>query len=390
MKFPNPVYYTASQLLNFNFDFAVYKDKDKIMKKNVQNVRKDIDRVDKEIVKLLNKRAKFALEVGKSKDKTRAAIYVPSREKEVMRNVFSASRQSCSVKSILSEESLENIYSEIISACRNLEVPAKVAFLGPWATFTHQAAMKNFGSSSFFVPCSTPFEVLKEVENDRTDFGVVPIENSNEGSVNATLDMLVDTDILICGEISLKIEQCFLVIDPKIKPTKVYSHPHALAQCSAWLGKNYPDAQLVATASTAEAAKLASKEVYSAAIASHAASKIYKLYVLQKGIQDSKQNYTRFLIIGKINAKPTGRDKTSLVFMGKDRIGMLYHLLGIFNEYKINLTRIESRPTKKKVWEYVFFVDLEGHSLDAKIVHAIDKLRKNCIFVKILGSYPKA
>ncbi|MDR2426908.1 MAG: prephenate dehydratase [Endomicrobium sp.] len=360
------------------------------MKKNVQNVRKDIDRVDKEIVKLLNKRAKFALEVGKSKDKTRAAIYVPSREKEVMRNVFSASRQSCSVKSILSEESLENIYSEIISACRNLEVPAKVAFLGPWATFTHQAAMKNFGSSSFFVPCSTPFEVLKEVENDRTDFGVVPIENSNEGSVNATLDMLVDTDILICGEISLKIEQCFLVIDPKIKPTKVYSHPHALAQCSAWLGKNYPDAQLVATASTAEAAKLASKEVYSAAIASHAASKIYKLYVLQKGIQDSKQNYTRFLIIGKINAKPTGRDKTSLVFMGKDRIGMLYHLLGIFNEYKINLTRIESRPTKKKVWEYVFFVDLEGHSLDAKIVHAIDKLRKNCIFVKILGSYPKA
>ncbi|MDR1195093.1 MAG: prephenate dehydratase [Endomicrobium sp.] len=362
----------------------------KNIKKNVSTARKDIDKVDREIVGLLNKRAKLALEVGKSKGKTGTVVYVPSREKEVMRNVFSASTKKGGIKNILGEEALENIYSEIISACRNVEAPTKVAFLGPWATFTHQAAMKKFGSSGFFVPCSTPFEVLKEVESGRTDFGAVPIENSNEGSVNATLDMLVDTDLLICGEISLKIEQCFLVKDPKVKPTKIYSHPHALAQCSAWLGKNYPDAQLVASASTAEAAKNASRDTSAAALASEAASKIYKLYVLEKGIQDSKQNYTRFLIIGKINAKPTGKDKTSLVFMGKDRVGMLYHLLGIFNRYKINLTRIESRPTKKKAWEYVFFADLEGHSLDKKVVSALEELKKNCVFMKVLGSYPKA
>jgi chorismate mutase/prephenate dehydratase len=157
-----------------------------------------------------------------------------------------------------------------------------------------------------------------------------------------------------------------------------------------WLGKHYPDAELVSTASTAEAAKNASKETYAAAIASEAASKIYKLYVLQKGIQDGRQNYTRFLVIGKINTSPTGSDKTSIVFMGKDRVGMLYNLLGIFNRYKINLTRIESRPTKKKAWEYVFFADLEGHSLDKKVIKALEELKNNCVYVKILGSYPKA
>jgi Prephenate dehydratase len=354
------------------------------MKKNISAARKNIDKIDKEIVKLISQRAKFALEVGKIKGKTNAEVYVPSREKEVLRNVFAAD------KGVLGEEALKNIYTEIISACRNIEQPTKTAFLGPWATFTHQAAIKKFGSSGFFVPCSTPLEVLKEVEADRVNFGVVPIENSNEGSVNVTLDMLVDTDLAICGEISLKIEQCFLVKDPKAKITRIYSHPHALAQCGAWLGKHYPDAELVSVSSTAEAAKKASGESNAAAIASEVASKIYGLYVMQKGIQDSKQNFTRFLVIGKIEAKSTGKDKTSLVFMGKDRVGMLYHLLGIFNKNKVNLTRIESRPTKKKAWEYVFFVDLEGHSEDKIILKTIAELKKSCVFVKVLGSYPKA
>ena len=355
------------------------------MAKNISETRKIIDKVDKEIVKLINRRAKLALEAGKSKGTSGAAVYVPSREKEVLKNVFAVCKGG-----ILSDEALNNIYTEIISACRNAEAPAKIAFLGPWATFTHQAAIKKFGSSDFFVPCSTPIEVLKEVESERANFGVVPIENSNEGSVNATLDMLVDTDLYICGEISLKIEQCFLVKDPKVKITRIYSHPHAIAQCSVWLGKHYPDAELVSTASTAEAAKNASRETSAAAIASEAASKIYNLYVLQKGIQDGKQNYTRFLVIGKINTSPTGSDKTSIVFMGKDRVGMLYHLLGIFNKHKINLTRIESRPTKKKAWEYVFFADLEGHSLDKKVIKALEELKNNCVYVKVLGSYPKA
>ena len=348
-------------------------------------IRKNIDKVDAEITKLVNKRAKLALEVGKNKNKSGGAVYVPSREKEVLKNVFAAGKGG-----ILNDEALENIYAEIISACRDIEAPAKIAFLGPWATFTHQAAIKKFGSSGFFIPCSTPIEALKEIESGRADFGVVPIENSNEGSVNATLDMLVDTELYICGEISLKIEQCFLVKNPKAEITRIYSHPHALAQCGAWLGKHYSDAELVSTASTAEAAKYASKETYSSAIASEAAAKIYGLYVLQKGIQDGKQNYTRFLVIGKINTNPTGNDKTSIVFIGKDRVGMLYRLLGIFNKHKINLTRIESRPTKKKAWEYMFFADLEGHCLDKKVAQSLEELKKNCAFVKVLGSYPKA
>lgn len=354
------------------------------MKTKLSKARESVDKVDRDIAKLIDKRARLALEIGKTKGIAGKSIYVPSREKEVLRNVISAG------KGILSDEAFENIYTEIISACRNLERPTKVAFLGPWATFTHQAAIKQFGSSGFFVPSSTPLEVLKEVENGRTDFGVIPIENSNEGSVNVTLDMLVETDLCICGEINLKIEQCFLVKDPKAKTVRIYSHPHALAQCSVWISKNYPDAELVPTASTAEAAKKASSESHAAAIASEAASKIYNLYALHKGVQDSRQNYTRFLVIGRVRTKHTGKDKTSIVFMIKDGAGTLYNILGIFNKLKINLTRIESRPTKKKAWEYVFFVDLEGHCEDALTKKAMDELKENCVFVKILGSYPRA
>lgn len=353
------------------------------MRKKLSKARESIDKVDIQIAKLIDKRARLALEVGKAKGASNASIYVPSREKEVLKNVIKAG------KGILSDEAFENIYTEIISACRNLEQPTKVAFLGPWATFTHQAAMKHFGSSGFFVPASTPLEVLKEVESGRADFGVIPIENSNEGSVNITLDMLVDTELFVCGEINLKIEQCFLVKDHKSKIVKIYSHPHALAQCSIWINKNYPNVELVPTNSTAEASKKASKESNSAAIASEAASKIYGLHALHKGIQDSKQNYTRFFVLGKIHSKRTGKDKTSLVFMIKDGTGTLYNILGIFNKLNINLTKIESRPTKKKAWEYVFFVDFEGHSQDTKTAKAINELKKKCVFVKILGSYPK-
>jgi len=353
-----------------------------IVKSNLQQTRKQIDKVDKEIAVLINKRAKLALEVGKIKDVSGKAIYVPSREKEVMKNVSS-------VKSILSQEAIEAIYTEIIGVCRDLESPVKVAFLGPWATFTHQAAIKKFGSAGFFVPCVLPQEVLAEVESGRANFGVIPVENSNEGSVNVTLDLLVDTELSICNEIGLKIEQCFLAKDPKATILRIYSHPHALAQCRSWLSKNYPDAELISVSSTAEAAKNASKESHAAAIASEAASKIYDLKILNKGIQDSKQNFTRFFVIGKIQTHPTGKDKTSLVFMVKDKVGILHHILGIFEKNKINLTKIESRPTKKKAWEYVFFVDLEGHIENTNVLKAFKELEQNCVFVKVLGSYPR-
>ncbi|AKL98649.1 prephenate dehydratase [Endomicrobium proavitum] len=355
------------------------------MKTNLAVVRKNIDKTDREIARLLNKRARLALDVGKVKGKTGKAVYVPSREKEVLKNVLSALKKS---KPVLSLQAIEDIYTEIISACRNLETPTKIAFLGPWATFTHQAAMKKFGSSGNFVPCATPGEVLDDVEKGRSDFGVVPVENSNEGSVNVTLDMLVETELAVCGEISLKIEQCFLVKDPKAKILRIYSHSHALAQCRTWLLRNYPDAELISVSSTAEAAKMAVKETHAAAVASEAAAKIYDLFVIEKGIQDSKQNFTRFFVIGKIAARPSGKDKTSLVFMIKDKPGALHKILESFEKNKINLTKIQSRPTKKKAWEYMFFVDLEGHVEDKNVAKAIKALKDESIFVKILGSYP--
>ncbi|MCL2390878.1 MAG: prephenate dehydratase [Endomicrobia bacterium] len=352
------------------------------MKSKLQQTRKQIDKVDREIAELINKRARLAIEVGKIKGTSGNAVYVPSREKEVLKNVVS-------VKSALSHEAVESIYMEIIGACRDLESPVKVAFLGPWATFTHQAAIKKFGSTACFVPCALPQETLAEVESGRANFGVIPVENSNEGSVNVTLDLLIDTELSVCGEISLKIEQCFLAKDPKAKIMRVYSHTHALAQCRSWLNKNYPDAELISVSSTAEAAKNASKESHAAAIASEAASKIYDLRVLNKGIQDSKQNFTRFFVIGKIQTQPTGKDKTALVFMVKDKVGILYNILGIFDKNKINLTKIESRPTKKKAWEYVFFTDLEGHTEDKNVAKALKELKQECVFVKVLGSYPR-
>jgi chorismate mutase/prephenate dehydratase len=357
------------------------------MSSKLSEARKSIDKVDKEIARLLDKRGKLSLDVAKAKNNRKFSVgnvvYVPSREKEVLKNITSS-------KSIFGEESLKNIYTEIISACRNLETPIKVSFLGPWATFSHQAAIKNFGSSGYFIPVSTPLEVLLEVENGRTDFGVVPVENSNEGSVNVTLDMLVKTELKICAEISLKIEQCFLVKDSKAEVLRIYSHTHALAQCRNWITKHYPDAELIPVSSTAEAAKKVSKEDFSAAIASEVAAKIYNLYILQKGIQDSRENLTKFFVIGRISTEPSGNDKTSLVFIVKDKVGALYEALGIFDKNNVNLTKIESRPTKKKAWEYMFFVDFKGHVKDKNIDKVIKILENKSVFVKSLGSYPKA
>ncbi|MCA6084876.1 prephenate dehydratase [Candidatus Endomicrobiellum agilis] len=354
------------------------------MPSKIQCARQSIDKVDREIVKLINKRAELALEVAREKSKNGGKgggdIYVPSREKEVLKNVIAS-------KKVLGEEALRNIYTEIISACRNLESPTKIAFLGPWATFTHQAAIKNFGSTGCFIPVGSPTEVMMEVESGRAEFGVVPVENSNEGSVNVTLDILVETELKICGEISLKIEQCFIGKDREAKIMRVYSHPHALAQCRNWINRNYPEAELIPVSSTAEAAKKVAKEDFAGAIAGEAAAKIYDLCILKKGIQDSRENFTRFFVLGKISTKPSGKDKTSLVFTVKDKVGALYNILGIFNKNNVNLAKIESRPTKKRAWEYMFFVDFKGHVEDANIAKTIESLERSCILVKSLGSY---
>jgi chorismate mutase/prephenate dehydratase len=356
------------------------------MSLKLREARNSIDKVNKEIAKLLDKRGKLALDIAKAKNNKDfsawSVVYVPSREKEVLKNITSS-------KSILGEEALKNIYTEILSACRNLESPTRVSFLGPWATFSHQAAINNFGFSGYFIPAATPFEVLSEVESGRVDFGVVPVENSNEGSVNVTLDLLVETELKICAEISLKIEQCFLVKNPKAEVLRIYSHTHALAQCRNWITKHYPDAELIPVSSTPEAAKKVSKENFSAAIASQVAAKIYDLYILQKGIQDSRENFTRFLVIGKVETEPSDKDKTSLVFVVKDKVGALYEALGIFEKNNVSLTKIESRPTKKKAWEYMFFVDFKGHIKDQNIDKTVKTLESKSIFVKSFGSYPR-
>ncbi|MDR1401045.1 MAG: prephenate dehydratase [Endomicrobium sp.] len=358
------------------------------MSLRLRQIRQSIDKLDKEIVKLINKRASLALDVAKIKNETKnkgdgIIYYVPSREKEVIKNVIS-------VNNVIGEEAFKNIYTEIISACRNLEAPTKIAFLGPWATFTHQAAIRNFGSTGCFIPVSSPIKVIAEVESNRADFGVVPIENSNEGSVNVTLDMLVRTELKICAEVSLEIEQCFLVKDPEDKILKVYSHPHALAQSRNWILRNYPDVELISVSSTAEATKKVTKEDCAAAVASEVAAKIYNLYILQKGIQESRKNFTRFFVVGKILTKATGQDKTSLVFTIRDEVGALYSVLEIFNKSNVNLMKIESRPTKKRAWEYMFFVDFKGHTEERNIANMVENLRRSCVFVKSLGSYPEA
>ncbi|MDR2860471.1 MAG: prephenate dehydratase [Elusimicrobiota bacterium] len=351
---------------------------------NINQERKKIDSIDKNIVKLLNERANIALTIGKEKIKTGEKIYSPSREKDVIKKASSG-------KTVLSYEDLTSIYTEIISACRNLQTTTKIAFLGPWATWTHQAALKKFGSSGLFIPCADVGSVIEEIENSRADFGIVPVENSNEGSVNVTLDLLVDVNLFVCGEISIKIDQSFLVKEPTNQILRIYSHPQGLAQCRKWLSKNYPDVELIPVASTAEAAKKVAKESFAAAIASEAAAKIYKLHVLESGIQDGKQNFTRFFVIGHDKTKPTKDDKTSLVFMIKDdRVGALHDILSVFDKNKINMTKIESRPSKKKVWEYMFFADIEGHFEDKKVANTVKELKDFCVFVKVLGSYPKA
>jgi chorismate mutase/prephenate dehydratase len=354
------------------------------MHPKLKQIRQKIDSVDKEIMKLIDKRAGLAVDVAKAKGISKSDIYVPSREADVLKNAVNAG------KGILSEDAVKNIYTEIISACRNLESPMKVAFLGPWATFSHQAAIKIFGANSLFVPLATVEETLNEVETERADFAVVPVENSNEGSVNITLDMLVETELKICAEISLKIEQCFLAKDAKAKILRVYSHPHALAQCRKWIAKNYPTIELIPVSSTSEAAKKVANEDFSAAVASEVTAKIYGLNLLQKGIQDSRENWTRFFVVGRINTKPSGQDKTSIVFIVKDKVGALHNILGIFNRNNVNLTKIESRPTKKKAWEYMFFIDLQGHIENKNVVKAMEKLKRSCIFVKSLGSYRSA
>ncbi len=349
---------------------------------DLKNSRKKIDSIDKNILRLLSARAKVTLGIARIKHRSGASIYAPDREREVLKKI------SCGNKGPLTNGALEAIYREIMSASLSLEKSLVIAYMGPQASFSHLAALKRFGSQVNYLACDSISDVFLEVERSSADYGVVPIENSIEGAVTYTLDMLVDSDLKICSQIILDVSHNLLANCPKNKIKRVYSNPQVFGQCRIWLQENLPGAELIEVSSTTRAAQIASKEKNSAGIASILAAKVYKLKVIAADIEDSPHNITRFFVIGKAEAGITGSDKTSILFSIKDKVGALHNMLMPFKKNKINLTKIESRPSKRKAWDYYFFVDLYGHKDEPRVKKALSELETKCKFLKVLGSYP--
>ncbi len=350
---------------------------------DLNQLRKKIDDLDAKIIKLLNDRTKYVLEVGKSKNATGGEIYAPDRESAIYQKL-----ESFDPDGPLSPDALKAIYREIMSASLALEKPLAIAYLGPEASFTHLASISKFGSSVRYAPVSNINDVFTEVAQKRADYGVVPVENSIEGAVSHSLDMFIDSDMQICAEILFGISHN-LMSNSDIKHIKrVYSNPQVFGQCRHWLERHLHHAELIDTSSTTAAAKRAVQEDGSAAIGSKLAATIYNLPILAEGIQDFAQNMTRFLVIGRKIAGKTGRDKTSLVLSVKDKVGALYEMLSPFKKYRINMTKIESRPSKKKAWDYYFYIDFEGHVEEPRVKKMIREIENKVKFLKILGSYP--
>lgn len=349
----------------------------------LEGLRNKIDSIDGEILNCLNRRAKVVLDVAKIKRGKNAKFHVPQREREIIERLQALN------KGPFPNEALKTVYREILSASLSLEEPLKVAFFGLRASYTHVAAMGHFGSSADFISCDTIKDVFESVLRGDSEYGVVPIENSSEGVVSYTLDMFIDYDLKMAAEVMLEVSHNLLSRSgDKSRIKKIYSHPQAAAQCRVWLEKNMPNVPVYEATSTSKAAELASKEEDAAAIASELAAGVYSLMFVHRHIEDSRRNYTRFLVIAKEFPPKTGNDKTSIMFTLKDRPGALYDVLTPFKRAKINLTKIESRPSRRKAWEYIFFVDMEGHYDDRKLKRAIEEVKKECLFLKLLGSYP--
>lgn len=350
---------------------------------SVDALRKKIDQIDEKIVRLLNDRAFLAQRIGAHKRLTNQEIYVPGREQEVVQRVSQLSRGPLPIPAV------QSIYREIIAACRGVEAPLRVAFFGAEASYSHLAARQKFGSMAALLPTASIAEVFQDVSQGRVLFGVVPIENSTEGVVAYTLDLLVDSRLQICAESFLDIHHSLLSHSGHAAEiTKIVSHPQALAQCRGWLSRHFPKVELEEVPSTSHAASMAAQKGSVAAVSSSLAAEIYDLKVIATNIEDQSHNITRFFVIGEQAAKPSRRDKTSLAFSIKDEPGILHRMLRPFASRKINLSKIESRPIKNKPWEYMFFLDLKGHREEPRVKSAISQLERHCVFFKILGSYP--
>lgn len=351
----------------------------------LDDLRKHIDDIDHKILKLLGERGKLVQEVGRKKQKHNISTYSPAREKQILDALTKEN------KGPLSALAVRTIFGEILSSCRALEKPLKISFLGPAATFTHMAVLQKFGSQIEGQPQSSITDVFRQVEKGEADYGVVPIENSTEGAISHTLDMFMNSELHVCAEVYLNVSHHLLSNSPLSSVKKVYSKQEAFAQCKRWLQNHLPSrVHLIETSSTSHAAQLAAKEKGAAAIASSLAASYYNLRVLAPNIHDMANNRTRFLVVGGKSADKSGEDKTSLMFSVKHTAGSLFKAIEPFHKNKINMTMIESRPTGQKLWEYVFFIDVEGHAGDAIIKKTLKEMQKHCLFLKVLGSYPEA
>jgi chorismate mutase/prephenate dehydratase len=346
--------------------------------------RKAIDAYDAQIIKLLNERTRHVLAIGEIKTKAGEEIYAPHRERAVLKRLCRLNQGP------ITDESLKAIYREIMSSALSLEKTLTIAYLGPEATFTHQAAIQKFGSSLGYAARKTISDVFTEVSKGHADYGVVPIENSTEGVVTHTLDMFVDSELKIVAQIILPVQHCLMANCRRSEIQKLFAHPQALGQCRLWVQTNLPQAEIIETSSNARSAELAAKEKHTGAIAGVLASEKYGVPVLEYDLQDNVANATRFLVLGRQCSPPSGNDRTSIMFSVADRVGALYRALAPFRRYRINMTKIESRPSKRKAWEYFFFVDCDGHTTDARVSKALALLAEHCSYVKVLGSYPNA
>ncbi len=349
---------------------------------NISKHRTAIDKLDAQIVRLLNERTRHVLAIGDMKLAAGEEIYAPHRERAVFDRICKLNPGP------ITHEQLRAIYREIMSSALALEKTMTIAYFGPETTFTHQAAIRRFGSSLQYSPQKTIADVFSEVSKKSADYGVVPVENSTEGVVTYTLDMFVDSDLKIVSQIVLPVQQCLMSNSPRRQIKKLFVHPQSLAQCRGWIQNHLPHVEIIETSSNPRSAELAAKEKGAAAIAGVLAAEKYGLRVLEQDIQDNAANATRFLVLGRQCSPPTGNDRTSLMLSVADKAGALHEAIAAFRRYKINMTKIESRPSKRKAWEYFFFIDCEGHAQDRNVAKAIGLLGDHCNFVKVLGSYP--
>ncbi len=354
-------------------------------RERLKELRTAIDGVDGRILELLNERAGLALEVGEVKKEQGAEFYAPGREEDLVRRLQELNAGP------FPSTAIRSVWKEIISASLSLEHPLSVAYLGPPATFTHQACLKQFGLSAQYRPVRTIAEVFDVVEKGKAPYGVIPIENTTEGVVSYTLDMFMNSELKIVAEVMLRVTHNLLNRSGRREDiARIYSHPQALAQCRRWLEEHFPDVPVFDASSPAQAAKIAAEDPQAAAVAGELAGTLYGLQAVEARVEDNPNNYTRFLVIGRAIPDRSGGDKTSVLFAVRDEPGALYRMLQVFHDSGVNLTKIESRPMKQKAWEYVFFVDCDGHVGDESVGAALDALRARCLFVKVLGSYPKA